>query len=89
MNERPGDDAPDGPLVELSYRELQVAKFLGRGWDHKRIAAHLKLSEATVGGYVQSAAGKFGNPDELSPRTLVMLWAAHQRWVVERQAKSA
>jgi DNA-binding NarL/FixJ family response regulator len=39
-------------LDRLTDRELEVVVCLGRGWSNARIAAHLRLAEATVKGHV-------------------------------------
>lgn len=69
------------PRIPFTHRELQVVERMGRGWSYKRIASDLGLHIGTVGRYANDAAEKLDNPDSLTPQLLVVLWAAHRRWV--------
>lgn len=54
-----GGRAPP-PFADLSERELQVLRLLGRGWGTAEIAAELALSIKTVGTYRERLKVKLG-----------------------------
>jgi len=68
----------------LSNREWQVAGQLATGKSYAAIARQLRkpngepITARTVEAHVARIAAKLPNPDGLSPRTLVMLWARDQ-----------
>ena len=71
---RVADTAPAGDpaaLAELSERELQVLRLLGRGLLNADIAAALDLSEGTVRNYVSAILNKL----TLADRTQAALFA--------------
>ena len=74
---------------DLTARERQVARLVGRGWAYKRIGNALGMSTRTVKIHVAAIAMKIPNPDELATGTLVMLWAAHRLWEEGRNQSSA
>jgi DNA-binding NarL/FixJ family response regulator len=76
----------DGPSRPLTPTELRVARLVSIGYDRPRMASLLGMAESTVGCHVCNIAAKLPNPDGLKPYTLVLLWAAHQRWLEERIA---
>ena len=65
--------APD-PYAALTARERDVLRLIGDGWSNRRIAAHLKLTEGTVKGYVSNLLDKLG----LEGRTQAALLVARQ-----------
>lgn len=78
-----------GPIRALSAREEDVARLLARGLPNKRIAERLGISTRTVEGHIDSIASALPDPDELPPRTRVMLWAAHRTWLEMLQEQVA
>jgi DNA-binding NarL/FixJ family response regulator len=58
-------------LEQLTERERDVARLLGRGMSNKEIAAELFITERTARTYVSNILGKLG----LASRTQVALWA--------------
>ena len=60
----PGPGTPE-PLTELSARELEVLRGLGRGRSNAEIAAGLHLSPATVKSHVASVLRKLGLRDRI------------------------
>lgn len=73
-----------GPIRPLTSREDDVARLLARGLPTKRIAERLGIGPRTVESYIESIANALPDPDELPPRTRVMLWAAHRLWMEKR-----
>lgn len=73
----------------LTPAEDQVARLVAHGYDYPRIAITLAVSPRTIAVHVHRIAAKLPNPDGLKPYTLVLLWAAHQRWLTEREASAA
>jgi len=65
-------------LSQLSPRESEVLKLLGKGLSNKEVASELKLSEATVKGHVTGVLAKLGVAD----RTQAIL-AAIKRGIIE------
>jgi DNA-binding NarL/FixJ family response regulator len=70
----------------LTLTEDKVARLLAYGHDYKVIAAKLGMAEKTVSVHVVHIAQKLPNPDNLKAHTLVLLWAAHRRWLLERES---
>lgn len=52
------------------------------GFDYQRIANALEpaISYGSVQEHIAEIAELLDNPDELKPKELVMLWAAHRKW---------
>lgn len=74
-------------LRELSPREVDVAKLIGRGWGYHRAARSLGIAPNTVKVHVCRIADKLENPDRLTPLMLVTLWAHDQQtWPVRERA---
>jgi non-specific serine/threonine protein kinase len=64
-----------GPVTStspLTVREKQVAELVARGLTNRQIAAHLSLSERTVGAHVEHILDKLG----FASRTQIGVWAA-------------
>lgn len=76
-----------GPARPLTPTEARIARLVGIGYDYARVASLLGLRPATVAVYVVRIAGKLPNPDDLKPQTLVLLWAAHERWCEDRRER--
>ena len=82
----------DGPRRQLSPREESVAELIGRGWSYKRVAIELKLGRGDPlrgAEYVRTITMRIADllpEDDVSPRSRVMLWAAHRRWLKESYA---
>lgn len=69
-------------MTGLSSREWEVARLVGMGFDCERIGLLLQIRPKTVHVHVYNIAAKLPNPDELKPYALVLLWAAHERWLL-------
>lgn len=74
------------PTRPLTPRELSVADLVGRGYSYWRVALALGISPKTARNVTDAIADALPNPDHLPPQTLVMLWAAHRRWLNEQVA---
>jgi DNA-binding CsgD family transcriptional regulator len=74
------DDEPTKPLTVV---EMEIAELAGQGYGIERIAVMRNLNPNSVSSTIQRIALKLPNPDELKPLTLVMLWAAHRRWLMQ------
>lgn len=72
-----------GPIRPLTPQQQAIAELVGYGYDAEQIADRLKITVSTVRLAVKHIAYLFPNPDNLRPWRLVLLWAAHQRWVRE------
>jgi DNA-binding NarL/FixJ family response regulator len=59
------------PFEELTARELDVLRLVGRGLSNKQIAWRLTISEKTVKAHMTSIFGRIG----VSDRTQAALWA--------------
>ncbi|WP_067823042.1 response regulator [Nocardia inohanensis] len=59
-NLRAGDPDPEGPLQQLTDREVELLSLLGEGLTNRQIARRLFLSERTVKNYVSQLLGKLG-----------------------------
>lgn len=65
------------PLTEM---QAVVAERIGRGMSYRDCAKSIGIAVGTVKCHVTAIADKLDNPDALTPKTLVALWAAHQVW---------
>lgn len=72
-----------GPVRPLTEAQARIASEVGRGFDAKEVAKRLGIETSTVRTHVNTIALLLPNPDRLGPYRLVMLWAAHERWVIE------
>ena len=62
--------APDGPLSELSRRELEVLALVAQGLTNQEIAERLVLSEHTVHRHVTNLLRKLGLPSRAAAASL-------------------
>ena len=67
-------ESRDGPVAELTTRELDILRLLGAGKSNKEIAADLQISERTARTHVSNILGKL----DLASRTQAALWAVRQ-----------
>lgn len=58
-----------------------MAEHIADGWGYPRIADWLGITRKTVAVHVANIAEKIDNPDGLKPHELVILWAAHRKWL--------
>jgi DNA-binding NarL/FixJ family response regulator len=59
------------PTADLTEREQDVMRLLGRGWDNQRIAAELCISERTVRFHLRNIYDKIG----VNSRIEAAVWA--------------
>ena len=69
-----GGASRDEAMEELTLRELDVLRLVGRGRANKEIAGELGISERTARTHVSNILGKLG----LSSRTQAALWAVRE-----------
>lgn len=69
-----GDDPRSSLLEQLSVREMEVLRLLGRGLNNKEIAYKLVITEGTVKNHVSNVISKL----ELRDRTQVAIFAVQQ-----------
>jgi DNA-binding NarL/FixJ family response regulator len=67
-----GNRAPDSPLSRLSPREREVLALLSRGWNNRRIAKDLFISQHTVRTHIQNILEKLGMHSKLEAATFAM-----------------
>lgn len=72
-----------GPFRPLTDQQARVADLVGRGLDAPEVGKRLGIEPSTVRAHVNTIALLLPNPDGLGAYRLVMLWAAHERWVRE------
>lgn len=75
----------DGLLRPLTPTEMKVARLVSMGYDSTRIAELLGMAPRTARIHVGNIALKIPNPEELRASTLVLLWAAEQRFLELRK----
>lgn len=73
----------------LTPTEERVSICVGHGMDYDTISARLGMEPETARVHVCNIAAKLENPDHLKPYILVLLWAAHRRWLMERESEAA
>jgi DNA-binding NarL/FixJ family response regulator len=69
-----GDDPRSSLLEQLSVREMEVLRLMGRGLNNKEIADELVITEGTVKNHVSNVISKL----ELRDRTQVAIFAVQQ-----------
>lgn len=67
----------DGHPQELSARELEILRLVGRGLRDKEIAESLQISRRTVEGHLSRILGKLG----VSSRTEAVVYGASHHWL--------
>jgi len=72
---------PNAPRRPLTDQQRIVAELVGRGLDAPDVARRLGIRPSTVRSHVNAIALLLPNPDHLGAYRLVMLWAAHERWM--------
>lgn len=77
------------PVRPLTDAQAKVAELVGRGFDAPEVARRLHIETSTVRSHVNTIALLLPNPDRLGAYRLVMLWAAHNRWIAEYHATDA
>ena len=69
-----GSPAAPTSAGALTSRELEILRYAARGWSNKQIAAHLVISERTVGHHLAHVYDKTGH----RTRAGVAVWAAQR-----------
>ncbi|HEX2912355.1 MAG TPA: LuxR C-terminal-related transcriptional regulator [Chloroflexia bacterium] len=70
-------DSSPAPLLNLSQRELEILNLLAMGLSNQQIAAHLALSNYTIGSYLRTIYTKLG----VNSRTAAATYAIQRRLV--------
>ena len=63
------------PAADLTERERDVLRLLGRGWDNQRIGAELHISERTVRFHLRNIYDKIG----AHTRAEAVVWAVNHK----------
>ncbi|QVK20699.1 response regulator transcription factor [Mycoplasmatota bacterium] len=69
----------DGQIDQLTEREIDVFKLLGKGLNNKEIAESLYISEGTVKNYISTIYDKIG----IKERSKAILYAIENKYVDE------
>lgn len=77
----------NGPIRPLTEAQQRVANLIAKGYDAHRVASELHVETCTVRAHVVAIANLIPNPDDIAPYRLVMLWAAHHRWLTEHHCE--
>ena len=72
----------------LTAQQERVVDGVRRGLKYPAIAQGLGISTRTVEGYITVLMGIIPNPDHLSPRMCIFLWAHHRVWEAGLRGKA-
>lgn len=73
----------DTPKIALTPRELEVLQMMAQGWDNRKIAEAMCVTEATIKFHVSHIYGKLA----VTSRVEAVLCAARQGWVELRSSR--